>query len=160
MAVLAVLGVDGLMCRFSNVLFLFCCNSYTVAQIQAQVANGTSLYHAALQRSPYNEIVPSNRDLNNRLSHSGKRTIEAMSEEVRVSLLFCFIFFFLLLLLLLLLCVGNYFALALLFWESYSHRQTFFCVLSSCLGKTTFVKFSSKGGRRCGGPSFLPPPPS
>ena len=115
---LAVLGVDGLMCR-SN--FLFCCNSYTVAQIQAQVANGTSLYHAALQRSPYNEIVPSNRDLNNRLSHSGKRTIEAMSEEVRVSLLllFCFIFFFLLLLLLLLLCVGNYFALALLFWEHY-----------------------------------------
>ena len=90
LAVLAVLGVDGLMCRFSNVLFLFCCNSYTVAQIQAQVANGTSLYHAALQRSPYNEIVPSNRDLNNRLSHSGKRTIEAMSEEVRVSLLLLF----------------------------------------------------------------------
>jgi hypothetical protein len=134
-----------------------------VAQIQAQVANGTSLYHAALQRSPYNEIVPSNRDLNNRLSHSGKRTIEAMSEEVRVSLLLLSLLLLLLLwlwLLLLLLCVGNYFALALLFWESYSHRQTFFCVLSSCLGKTTFVKFPSKGGRRCGGPSFLPPPPS
>ena len=96
LAVLAVLGVDGLVCR-SNVLFLFYCNSYTVAQIQAQVANGTSLYHAALQRSPYNEIVPSNRDLNNRLSHSGKRTIEAMSEEVRVSsslLLFCFVLLF------------------------------------------------------------------
>ena len=59
----------------------------SVEKIQEQVANGTSLYHAALKRSPYKEIVPSDRDLNNRLSHSGKRTMEAMSEEEKPHLL-------------------------------------------------------------------------
>jgi hypothetical protein len=56
-------------------------------QIQNMNGSGVSLYNAALSLSPHKEILPSHRDSMNKLSHTGKKTIESMPEDDKPHLL-------------------------------------------------------------------------